>query len=244
MMVRLHFFRHGQCEDNAFLRGRCNSDLSERGLQGGLHNALKVMSNGDHFQEASYILSSPANRCQQLKNALQSLYPHLKSLPDAKKIAPYWQERDFGVLDGLSYPLAQAEFPSDLEAYLESPFEYTPLQAESFAQFKERMFKAWNLLLQQVLKEGIEHSNRFTEVVVVTHGGPIRWIFSKVTGAPIEQTFHLQLGYNSIMTLEVMADQKLDDYGEPIGVIEPFVRLVSLTPGQIENDDTNLSGEL
>lgn len=225
--MRIHFLRHGECSDQAFLRGRCASSLTAKGLDASLSSARLVLNlSGKNL----WCVSSKAPRCQQIYAALQAenlpMLQGLERLPAGNvlgELSELWQERDFGVFDGLSLEAIKANFHKELEAYLNDPFNFVPRGAESLQAFSERLTQAWQLLLRTLQSHHIE------ECLLLTHGGPMRWVFSKVTGAPIEQTFHLEMAYASLLTIEVIEPVE----NSPAGNLEndsqvPFCRLIGL----------------
>lgn len=213
--MRIHLLRHGECGDEAYLRGRCDSRLTQSGLENSLQTAKKLLKR---VPNSLVCLSSSASRCQQIYSELQQKkHANMHFLP-AGELSDLWVERDFGVLDGLSLLQAKAEFPEVLQGYLQDAINYELPQGESMNAFHARMSFAWESLWQFL------RSHHCDECLLITHAGPMRWLFSEVTGAPLHKTYHLKVEYSSLMSFELLPageeDQRHDD--------PPFIRLIGL----------------
>lgn len=187
MLIEL--LRHGECADNAWLRGRTDSALS-------VHGRAQMESNWP-LCAPSKLISSPALRCAEFVEAHLQTRPVEFSSPVFVDAA--WQERDFGRWDGLSYECVQAHYGALLERYLQNPFATEIPAAEPYADFKARIHTAWQETLQQALAAGQKH------VLIVTHGGPMRLVLQSVLGLADSHLFNLQIGYGCRVALEVTA---------------------------------------
>ncbi|GKT11295.1 MAG: alpha-ribazole phosphatase [Thiomicrorhabdus sp.] len=183
--MRIDFVRHGHCQDSAFLRGRSASLLSVLG-QKQMHKAL------DALEPADLIISSPAIRCLDLVEAYyadKSEALNIEAWPD-------FQERFFGVWDGLSYDAIQALDVEGFTHYLDNPFDYAIPEAESLAKFENRVQQVFQKLLEHAVHNQLEH------IVVVTHGGVMRVLLKQVLGLSDTALFQLEMGYAARMSLE------------------------------------------
>lgn len=185
--MRIELLRHGECADNAWLRGRTDSVLNA-------HGQAQMQSNWP-LCPPSKLISSPALRCAEFVRA--KTRPVEFSAPIFFDAA--WQERDFGRWDGLSYEQVQIQYGALLERYLQNPFATEIPEAESYADFKARILAAWQQTLQQALAEGQKH------LLIVTHGGPVRLVLQSVLGLPDSHLFNLQIGYGCRVALAVTA---------------------------------------
>lgn len=200
--MRIDLLRHGHCSDQAWLRGRVDSVLSQKGrlqIQAALN---QLTAQKRHYDQ---IICSPAQRCQLFDQAWLNLQTADISLNKS------WQERDFGILDGLSFQAVEQQYPTELQAYLNAPFTYAVSQAEHFETFQKRIHQAWSNLIQ----------TNNDSILVITHGGPMRLVLQHVLGLSNQQLFNLQLGYAARLTIEVIATDST-----------PFCKLVELV--QIE----------
>lgn len=227
MTIQIDFIRHGQCLDQAFLRGRTDSQLSEFGLCCGLQSVDRLIQPTQKLPAGCFLAHSPALRCQQLAQAIDDRYSQFALSADLLDHPELWQERDFGVLDGLSYAQAERDYPQVLAAYLQAPFDYTPPGGETLAAFTQRLKQAWQNFLQRLV--AMQAAFEELRVVIVTHAGVMRWLFAHITGAGLANTFHLQIGYSAILSVEVIPLQTPPIF-DAVEHVPPFVKLTALYP--------------
>ena len=88
---------------------------------------------------------------------------------------PGWRERDFGVLQGVTYDAFDAEHGAySLAVSGEAAVDARPEGGESLADLRERVLGAWDLLVADL---GGDETR-----VVVTHGGPLYLLCGHLTG--------------------------------------------------------------
>ncbi|MBN2646715.1 MAG: histidine phosphatase family protein [Thiotrichales bacterium] len=178
--MQIEVIRHGACADDAFLRGRTDSPLSDLGWR-------QMEAAVANLPRPEWIISSPLQRCaafaDQFAAKTQSAF-----VTDCA-----WQERDFGLWDGLSLSQLQHQEGSALAAYLAEPFVDQIPQAEPLADFSQRVEQAWNELCHRTE----------TSVWLITHGGVQRSLLHSLLGIPLERSFHLQLGYAARLSFVV-----------------------------------------
>lgn len=179
----IDILRHGECDDQAWLRGRTDSELSLKG-QKTMQSQLPDMSKYDR------VFCSPAQRCQVFT---EQCFEEVKILSD-------WRERDFGLFDGLSYSQVLQTYPEQLKFYLDSPFDFQIPEAESFECFQKRIQSAWKTLMM----------NDANSILLVTHGGVMRIILQSLFKLPNEALFHFELGYGARLRIEVFKTTDFD----------------------------------
>ncbi|WP_178860742.1 histidine phosphatase family protein [Thiomicrorhabdus cannonii] len=191
--MRIELLRHGECADNAWLRGRTDSPLNPQGWA--------QMQTAWPKSEPSRLISSPLVRCAGfVQTQLQTRPVEFSSNAFSESVFDEsWQERDFGLFDGLPYGSVQTQFPGLLQAYLQDPFHTDIPGAEPYAAFKQRVLAAWQHTLQQALADKVEY------LLIVTHGGPMRLVLQSVLGIEDRQLFQLQIGYGCRVGIEVTA---------------------------------------
>lgn len=201
--MRIELLRHGECDDQAWLRGRVDSALGEQGwLQ--MHNQLTLLSSLDksYLDKVDVVISSPAKRCAEFAQKICD-----QAWSDNLMIAEPWQERDFGVFDGLSFDSVQQLYPQELEQYLKNPYINPIPQAESFVDFKNRIQQAWSNLI---------HSD-YQSVLLVTHSGPMRLVLQQILGFSDQKLFQFELGYGARISIDVIPTDT-----------QPFCKLVEI----------------
>lgn len=79
-----------------------------------------------------------------------------------------FDEKGFGLWEGLTADQIQAQFPEAWEAWLQAPFDVTPPQAEAFSDFQTRVWQTLDELLED---------NPFEQIALVAHLGVLRLIY-------------------------------------------------------------------
>lgn len=164
------FLRHGAAQGGDCFRGHTDDPLTELGWQQMFQQCL-----GEQWQG---VVSSPLRRCQSFASAwAQEQHTDLIVLPA-------WREIGFGDWEGRSaddISFAQSE---ELKNYYADPMSYTPPNAESYADFCLRIQQAWESLLNDYCGK---------KLLVVTHGGVIRALFSILLGMQPRQSFQIEV---------------------------------------------------
>jgi broad specificity phosphatase PhoE len=181
--MRIDLLRHGECSDQAWLRGKVNSELSTFGRQQ-MQRQLSLMA------EPETVMSSLAKRCAEFTQ--QTFENRCPFVLDSQ-----WRERDFGRFDGLAFERVKQTYPEALAHYLENPYENNIPQAETFQHFKNRIDQAWSVLIQA----------DFESVLLVTHSGPMRLVLQNILGFSNQQLFQFELGYAARISIEVIPTQ-------------------------------------
>ena len=180
--MRINLLRHGECLDQAWLRGRVNSELSPLGWQ-------KMQHQLELIRPAQVLISSTAKRC-----ALFSQQQYDQAWSEELVMEHAWQEKDFGVFDGLPFASVQQHYPQALAYYLDNPYEHDIPQSESFKVFQQRIDQAWSDLIQK----------NYESVLLVTHSGPMRLVLQKIMGFANANLFQFELDYAARITIEVI----------------------------------------
>lgn len=126
--------------------------------------------------ETLTVLSSPSERCLRLA--------HFLGGPRAR-ICPELMELDFGSWEGRAWDSIPRE---DLDRWGNDFLETPCPGGESLRQLEERVLSFWNTLTRG---PGGDH-------VVVSHGGPIRVILSRVLGRPPLEMFSFPVDFGGV----------------------------------------------
>ncbi len=190
--MRIDILRHGDCADNVWLRGRTDSLLTEQGYE----KMLSQLKTTDYQK----VVTSPAKRCRDFAEGQFQDF----------EISDLWQERNYGIFDGLSHQQVEALYPEQLTAYLQQPFNYDLPQAETFAQFQQRVQQAWQELIESELNSELD------SLLLITHGGPMRLLLQSILNLPNEALFHIEMGYAAMVSVKVFqtGDYECDLYSE------------------------------
>ena len=157
--------RHGQSRGNAEGRfgGHTDTPLSARGRRQA--EALAKALVGEKF---SAIYSS------DLKRAVQTAEP-LARVTRAKLVtSDAFRERSVGVMEGLTFEEAAAQYPEQYAALLHRDFEHVLLGGESYRQTLDRASKKLDEIIEQ---------HKGGRIAVFTHTGAICILSLHLMGA-------------------------------------------------------------
>ncbi|WP_391119897.1 histidine phosphatase family protein [Psychrobacillus sp. L3] len=116
--------------------------------------------------EIKQVIGSDLIRCKQTANQLFQGIPYI--------VNENFRECSFGDWEEKTYNELKED--AIYKAWIENPLEVAPPNGESLANMQERVLQG----IYDVLKE-------FDELIIVTHGGPIRFLLSKF--ADVEKGF-------------------------------------------------------
>jgi len=223
--MRIDLIRHGACLDEAFLRGQSPAELSPLGEEQ-MQAVFSSLACSNHQTNPDLVVVSPANRC--LKPVL-SFYQTKERLTNIQ-ICSAFQERHFGVWDGLSYKEVKSLYFNELQCYLNNPFEYDIEQAESLTSFENRVLPDFEQLLAQTSAESVNH------VVIVTHGGVMRVLLKHILGLQNEALFQFEIGFATRIRLEsfLLEPIKCDVVHSPCFPKGYFIKLVELAQSTLD----------
>ncbi len=166
----LDFLRHGEVSGGHYFRGVTDDPLTERGW-------------GQMYRQCGegrwdVVVSSPLRRCSSFASAWTERHQ------GALLIDADWAEIDFGDWEGRTADQIAARQPAALEAYYADPLSFTPPNAESYARFAKRIASGIDRICG-------EYSGR--SVLIVTHAGVIRAVFSNLLAIAPPQSFQIDV---------------------------------------------------
>ncbi|PTX64307.1 alpha-ribazole phosphatase [Melghirimyces profundicolus] len=168
--MRLIWIRHGETELNREGRycGHLDVPLNENGRRQAASVAERLAAHPIRHVYVSDLLRSR-----------QTAEPLLTRLAEARvEPTPLLRELSFGDWEGWTYEEIRARFPTALHRWLSDPVRVPPPAGETLGQMEERLGR-W---LEEVLHR---HREGGEWVAAVSHGGPIRWFFSRhIKGDP------------------------------------------------------------
>lgn len=159
MQTRIILIRHGQTRANAEKRyiGVTESPLTPYGKY-----QAKSLKKRIAKEVIDKVFVSPSKRAL---NFSKIIFRNRKT-----EVLMNLREMDFGIFEGLTHSQILKKYPQVYNKWLNNPQSFDIPGAESFLDFKARVFG--------VLKE-IICENAGATIAIVTHGGPIRMILSK-----------------------------------------------------------------
>ncbi len=168
--MKIFIVRHGQTSGNSARKyfGITDIELNEEGIiQSGLIS--KRLERKNIYK----IYSSSLKRA--LKTAEIIARPHKMSVEPKEDL----MEINFGDWEGLSFQEIQKSYPHEFSKWQNNIMNFTTPNGESILELKKRVETAFD----EILNSATENN-----VVIVTHGGPIRIILSKILSPNVLET--------------------------------------------------------
>lgn len=124
----------------------------------------------------------------------------------SKKIIPVevsaaWRELNFGAWEGLTYVEIAEQFQDQL-VFFTDPEQCSPPGGESVAQMLQRVWKKLEAIAWS------DDSPIKGDVVIVSHGGPLRVLLCSILGMPLERQWQLRIDSGSLSAIDLFAIQE------------------------------------
>ncbi|WP_147533601.1 histidine phosphatase family protein [Bacillus marasmi] len=178
--MQIIFVRHGETDENVARKylGHTDVTLNETGKQQ-VSRFSQVMKESCKI-DISAIYTSDLIRCQETANIIATSL----NLEHAPTLAPPLRELNFGNWECFTYEQIMADDPIMATKWYDNPFEIAPTNGETLIQLGAR-FDTW---FEQLL-----HQTDIDEkIMIVCHGGPIRWFTSKWLLGDEKQYWHVE----------------------------------------------------
>lgn len=170
--MRWLFVRHGETEMNRQRRyvGHSDVPLNEQGLREA-DELAKRLAGGRESSVRLY--SSDLRRCLQTARPLAAIW----KVPIVPAVA--LRELSFGKWELFTYEQLMQQDGERASRWYDDPFAYAPPEGESLRQLGERVDLWMRGMLAELdagrQKTGMAEHDKPETVVLVTHGGVIRW---------------------------------------------------------------------
>lgn len=180
MQTRIILIRHGQTRANVEKRyiGVTESRLTPYGKY-----QAKSLKKRMAKETIDKVFVSPSKRALN--------FSKITFGDRQKEVLTDLREMDFGIFEGLTHSQVLKKYPQVYRKWLKNPQRFSIPGAESFIDFKTRIFKT----LKEIICE-----NTGETIAIVTHGGPIRMILSKVL--KLNNLWEIMPGLASISIIE------------------------------------------
>ncbi len=183
IQTTVDFLRHGQARGGNYFRGVTDDPLTELGWQ-------------QMFQQCSgkrwdVIVSSPLRRCASFASAWSQEHR------TPSQINPEWREINFGDWEGQMAEQIDCRQPDALARFYANPSEFTPPNAEAYSDFVARIRQAWEQLLATCAGQ---------QILVVTHAGVIRVLFSSFLAIPPRQSMQIDIPHGCMSRFSCFDD--------------------------------------
>lgn len=166
-----YLLRHGEVEGGTRFRGITDDHLSEKGWQ-------QMSARCDTLPEIQQIISSPLKRCSLFAHALS------RQTANSLEIFDELQEINFGHWEGKSVQQVNTLYPNELDAFWQDPLTNTPANGEPLIQFRQRVVKCWQAIVQQYQNQ---------KILIISHGGVQKIILSDVLNMPLGSIHKLEI---------------------------------------------------
>ena len=191
--TRVILLRHGQCEGGNILRGQVDVNLSKQGklqMQNAF-SALFLAAESAPKAAPIVVISSPLLRCAEPAKTFATSHQLPLWIDDRFK------ELNFGDWDGQTFDALYQTDAKTLDSYWANPWLTAPPNGESMQDFEARIEQAWQSMLEQ-------HQGK--QIVLVTHGGVMRYLMSKALGVANCAGFYtaLKLPYAAKVQIDVL----------------------------------------
>ena len=184
-MIKLILVRHGTtiCNEGGVLSGLTDSLLSEKGK-----SQADKLAEYLKDENIDKIYTTPFSRTKET----------VKKLAEIKNIQieerSQLNEINFGDFEGLSFKLIEEKYPEEVEKMINEGFEYKYPNGESL----EETF----IRVKNEIKKIISDNDNYT-VLICSHGGTIRNIFSYLLCDDYKYHWNFRIDNGSITEIEV-----------------------------------------
>ncbi len=195
-MGKIFLVRHGETDWHLEHRilGRTNKSLNGHGLEQG-----RLIAQRFADEELAALYVSPIQRCRETIAALAEL----KGMEPV--VIDDLMEVDFGEWDGRKSADIMSESPDLMHQWLMNPSSLRVPGGETMAEVHDRVVAAMNAILPQHQPED--------NIVVVSHGGPIRMMVCEVLDIHVDRMLRLEVDLASITTLKFFGDSLANRIG-------------------------------
>ncbi|MGR9117200.1 MAG: histidine phosphatase family protein [Gammaproteobacteria bacterium] len=177
----IDLLRHGEAAGGSYYRGSTDDPLTALGL---IQMDRAVAEPGNWTR----VVSSPLIRCLDFAQTFgrQHKLPLL--------IEPRLKEIHFGDWEGKNADEIIRLWPQALERFYRNPAAHPPHNGEDFLAFRQRVQEAWN---------DIKTAQRGEHILIVTHAGVIRTLFSLLLNLKDQDCFHIQLNHGCLSRFQI-----------------------------------------
>ena len=189
--------RHGETEWNRIgkQQGQLNSDLSELGIR-----QAHAMADGLKNYRIDLLYTSPLGRAVQTAEIIS------QQLGIGFQTDPRLQERNLGILQGITKKEFEARFPEEAQKFLSLDSDYRIPKGESIRDRYERSVAC---------AEELHHRHDDAAILIVAHGGILMSFMQKALNLPLTGPRKFSL-YNASINIFSISDDnrwRLESWG-------------------------------
>jgi alpha-ribazole phosphatase len=112
------------------------------------------------------------------------------------RLSPAWRELDFGDWEGLTYEQITEQFKDRL-SFFTDPEHSSPPNGESQAHLQQRVKDE----LSAIVHSDVSPAG---DMVLVSHGGPLRILLCSILGMPLQRQWRLRLDHGSLSAIDLL----------------------------------------
>ena len=222
---RLWLVRHGLTDWNVQQRfcGRSDIPLSARGQEQSLWIAKQLLK-----ESVSVIYTSDLIRASETAEIIASQRASAVQI----KASPEWREMDFGEWEGLTYAQIEEQFKDQL-GFFTDPEHHSPPNGESLTHLQQRVMDAFLVIVRsdEILPPG--------DVVIVSHGGPLRILLCSILGIPLQRQWQIKLDFGSLSAIDLLPGY---GYSEPYAILSLLNVQISIPVDHPAQDQFSTEG--
>ena len=221
-MPRYLLIRHGESVWNGERRIQGNQDppLSPRGRR---QAELLARRLGADLPRAAAVYTSPLRRAAETAETVRAA-TGLPVFPE-----PGLREMCLGKWEGMTVPEIQAAFPGTYEAWLADPLAHPAPGGERLEAFARRVTDAF---------ERVRAAQPGNDVILVSHGGPIKALLCHVLGLEFRLLFRIKQDNTAVSLVEV------DDTTRRVVLVNDTCHLTEAGAGLAPRDVLTDAGEV
>jgi alpha-ribazole phosphatase len=187
---RLWLVRHGLTDWNVQQRfcGRSDVPLSARGRAQALWVAEQLLQ-----ESIAAIYTSDLVRARETAEIITNQRTPAVQIKESAA----WREMDFGTWEGLTYTQIVEQFKDHL-GFFTDPEHHAPPNGESLIHMQQRVKDALS---------AIKHNDELPaagDVVIVSHGGPLRILLCSLLGMSLQRQWQLRLDHGSLSAIDLL----------------------------------------
>jgi alpha-ribazole phosphatase/probable phosphoglycerate mutase len=190
LTCRIYLVRHGETAWNTQLKFQGHADiaLSSKGLV----QAEKLSRRLAKCEIAAVYASDLTRACETA---------HILARPHHLNVTPCraFREINFGLWEGLTIEEIKKEYRELLRRWWRGPLETRVPQGETLDEVVNRV----NSLVKEIV---VKHATQ--QIIIVSHGGPIRAIIGTVLGMDLNQYWRLRLDNSCLNIIDFPALDK------------------------------------
>lgn len=186
---RLWIVRHGQTDWNTQQRfcGRSDIPLSAQGRVQATWLAEQLQN-----ETIAALYASDLVRARETAEIIAQ--QRIPAVP--VRVSAAWRELDFGDWEGLTYAQITEQFKDQL-GFFTDPEHSSPPNGESQAHLQQRVKDALSAIVQSDVSPA-------GDMVLVSHGGPLRILLCSILGMPVQRQWRLRLDHGSLSAIDFL----------------------------------------